>query len=183
MRYAPIPEASALGWTQGGDRGNTEIIFRKGESTGRRSTHVDTGTMRLASDQPRRNEARRRPGEANPFAGARRPNGNGCHTHRRLTRLASVNLTVNCFSTIRNAGTNLKREMAASGLSLKADIARYSQHVSKVPGADQAPSQLLQLHVTNVISQEKPAARISAAKSALGAVKSVPDVATLILGN
>jgi hypothetical protein len=56
---------------KGGDRGNTEIMFGKGKSTGKHSTRVDTGTMRLASAQPRRNESSRRPGEANPF-GARR---------------------------------------------------------------------------------------------------------------
>jgi hypothetical protein len=55
---------------KGGDRGNTEIMFGKGKSTGKHSTRVDTGTMRLASAQPRRKTSRRL-GEANPF-GARR---------------------------------------------------------------------------------------------------------------
>jgi hypothetical protein len=47
---------------------------------------------------------------------------------------------------------------------------------------DQSLSQLLQLPRYKCdLPGQKPAARMSAAKSASGAVKSVPDVATLIL--
>src|SRR5229473_36818 len=57
-----------------------------------------------------------------------------------------------------------------------------SANVRFAPGADQALSQLLQLPRDKCdLPGQKPAARMSAAKSALGAVKSVPDVATLIL--
>src|SRR5438876_3371151 len=62
-----------------------------------------------------------------------------------------------------------------SALPPNSDVARCSWHFAFVPGADQALSQLLQL------PRDKCAARMSAAKSASGAVKSVPDVATLIL--
>src|SRR5260370_39681377 len=52
----------------------------------------------------------------------------------------------------------------------------------RAPGADQALSQLLQLPRDKCdLPGQKPAARMSAAKSASGAMKSVPDVATLIL--
>src|SRR5882724_4278326 len=62
-----------------------------------------------------------------------------------------------------------------SALPPNSDIARCSWHFAFVPGADQALSQLLQL------PRDKCAARMSAAKSSSGAVKSVPAVATLIL--
>src|SRR5258708_18715106 len=51
-----------------------------------------------------------------------------------------------------------------------------------VPTATQALSQLLQLPRDKCdLSGQKPAARMSAAKSASGAMKSVRDIATLIL--